>query len=88
MRKFESSQKDESRTHSADSSKTYRKPGAFICRYIAIWLQQTLLNHFLMYFNVNAPDTQPTAYVQMLWRNHNQMQFSKCNLPFENKLQL
>jgi len=35
MRKFESSQKDESRTHSADSSKTYRKPGAFICRYIA-----------------------------------------------------
>jgi len=30
MRKFESSQKDESRAHSADSSKAYRKPRAFI----------------------------------------------------------
>jgi len=31
MRKFESSQKDESRAQSADSSKAYRKPRAFIC---------------------------------------------------------
>jgi len=31
MRKFELSQKDESRAQSADSSKAYRKPRAFIC---------------------------------------------------------
>jgi len=31
MRKFESSQKDESRTQSADSSKAYRKRRAFYC---------------------------------------------------------
>jgi len=30
MRKFESSQKDENRAQAADSSKTYRKPRAFI----------------------------------------------------------
>jgi len=29
--KFESSQQDESRAQSADSSKAYRKPKAFIC---------------------------------------------------------
>jgi len=32
MRNFESSQKDESRAQSADSSKAYRKRRAFICR--------------------------------------------------------
>jgi len=31
MCKFESSQKDESRAQSADSSKAYRKPRAIIC---------------------------------------------------------
>jgi len=31
MRKFESSQNDESRAQSADSSKVYRKPRASIC---------------------------------------------------------
>jgi len=31
IRKFESSQKDESRAQSADSSKAYRKRRAFIC---------------------------------------------------------
>jgi len=31
MRKFESSQKDESRAQSADSSKAYRKRRAFCC---------------------------------------------------------
>jgi len=31
MRKFESSQKDESRARSADSSKAYRKRRAFYC---------------------------------------------------------
>jgi len=33
MRKFESSQKDESRAQSADSSKAYRKRGDFYCIY-------------------------------------------------------
>jgi len=32
MRKSESSQKDERRAQSADSSKAYRKPRAFICQ--------------------------------------------------------
>ena len=32
MYKFETSQKDESRAQSADSSKEYRKPRAFICQ--------------------------------------------------------
>jgi len=36
MHKFESSQKDESRDQSADSSKAYRKPRAFIGLQIAI----------------------------------------------------
>jgi len=31
MRKFEASQKEEIRAHSADSSKVFRKPRAFIC---------------------------------------------------------
>jgi len=34
MRKFESSQKDESRDQSADSSKSYRNPRVFICRFV------------------------------------------------------
>jgi len=35
MRKFESSQKYESRSQSADSSKVYRKRRAFICICVA-----------------------------------------------------
>jgi len=33
MRKFESSQKDESRAQSADSSRAYRKRTAFYCQH-------------------------------------------------------
>jgi len=36
MRKFESSQKYESRAHSADSSKAYNKLRAFICKLVAL----------------------------------------------------
>jgi len=39
MCKFESSQKDESRAQSADSSKAYRKPRAFNCSFIALHFQ-------------------------------------------------
>jgi len=41
MHKFESSQKDESRAQSADSSEAYRKRRAFYCEYFrsACWVQ-------------------------------------------------
>jgi len=39
MCEFDSSPNDETRTQSADSSKAYRKPGAFNCRYC--WTVQT-----------------------------------------------
>jgi len=36
MCKFESSQTEESRAQLTDSSKAYRKPGAFICQRIIV----------------------------------------------------
>jgi len=42
MRKFESSQKDESRAQSADSSKADRKPKVFNCQIKAVLISEIL----------------------------------------------
>jgi len=47
MRKFESSQKDESRAQVADSSKAYRKRRAFIC-----WDNNWFLNFLFFYVTI------------------------------------
>jgi len=56
MRKFESSQKDESRAQSADSSKAYRKPRAFIWHWVTIisflYLAQAQLRRWLQHFQI------------------------------------
>jgi len=46
MRKFGSTRKDESRAQSADSSKAYGKPRAFICCLFNLCLMLKLL-HFI-----------------------------------------
>jgi len=60
MCKFESSQKDESRWQSTDSSKAYRNTSAFTCRYIKLilcnsengyiaWCNKNIQNGFLRF---------------------------------------
>ena len=45
MCKFESSQKDESRWQSTDSSKAYRNTSAFKCQYFSLYTSTFFLRH-------------------------------------------